>query len=145
MLYRPSESRNFRERKSDIMKAYKPESYNSVSPYFVVDGAQQFIDFVKNLFGAEELRRYDTDDGKIMHDEVRIDDSVIMVGDATADYPANQHMMHVYVPNVDEVFTKALSLGCRAVEAPKSRDGDPDRRGMFADSAGNMWAIGTQL
>jgi uncharacterized glyoxalase superfamily protein PhnB len=53
--------------------------------------------------------------------------------------------MHVYVDNVDEVFERAISLGCIAVEPPKQREGDPDRRGTFEDFAGNVWSIATQL
>ena len=57
---------------------YKPENYNSVSPYLVVHGAQRMIELLKSIFDAEELRKYDMPDGTIMHAEVRIDDSVIM-------------------------------------------------------------------
>ncbi|HLT72320.1 MAG TPA: VOC family protein [Cyclobacteriaceae bacterium] len=124
---------------------FKPDNYNSVSPYFVVDGAQKMVDFLKQLFNATELRRYDNPDGTIMHVEVRIDDSVVMIGDSTANYPPNTHLMHIYVPDVDTTFKKALSLGCTAIDQPVQKDGDPDKRGMFSDFAGNSWAIGTQM
>ena len=128
-----------------MKNSFKPESYNSVSPYFVVKDAQKLIDFLKQLFNATELRRYDNPDGTIMHVEVRIDDSVIMIGDSTENYPPNTHLMHVYVPDVDATFRKALSLGCTAVDDPVQKEGDPDKRGMFSDFAGNSWAIGTQV
>ncbi len=124
---------------------YKPESYNSVSPYFVVNGAQQMVDLLKKLFDAKEKRRYDMLDGTIMHTEVQVDDSIIMIGEASEQFPANTHMMHVYVPNADMIFEKALSLNCESVEPPKERDGDPDRRGTFKDFAGNTWSVATQL
>lgn len=124
---------------------YKPESYNSVSPYFVVNGAQKMVDFLKELFGATELRRYDQPDGTVMHLEVRIDDSVLMIADSNERYPPNTHLMHVYVPDVNETFRKALSLGCTSVQEPKEHEGDPDRRGMFTDFAGNVWAVATQM
>jgi uncharacterized glyoxalase superfamily protein PhnB len=57
-------------------KAFKPAGYNSVSPYFIVNGAQKFIDLMKKIFDAKELRRYDMPDGTIMHAEIQIDDSV---------------------------------------------------------------------
>lgn len=126
-------------------KEFKPTGYNSVSPYYIVDGAQKLIDLLKELFNASELRRYDMPDGTIMHAEVRIDDSVIMLGDSSEKFPPIHMVMHVYVPNVDEVFTKALDLGCESIEAPKEREGDPDRRGTFKDFAGNMWSVATQL
>ena len=128
-----------------MKKQYKPTGYNSVSPYLVVNGAQKMIDILKAIFNANELRRYDMPDGTIMHAEVQIDDSVIMIADSSDKYPPNQHLIHIYVLNVDEIFNKALSIGCEAEEHPKEREGDPDRRGSFKDFAGNSWAIGTQL
>jgi uncharacterized glyoxalase superfamily protein PhnB len=124
---------------------FKPSGYNSVSPYFIVNGAQKMVDMLKALFNATEKRRYDRPDGTIMHIEVQIDDSIIMIGDHSEQFPPNTHLMHVYVDNVDEVFERAISLGCIAVEPPKQREGDPDRRGTFEDFAGNVWSIATQL
>jgi PhnB protein len=127
-----------------MKKEFKPAGYNSASPYFIVDGAQRMVDLLKNIFDAEELRRYDNKDGSIMHTELKIDDSVIMLGDASEQYPANQLTMHVYVPDVHLTFRKALAAGCEPVEAPVNKEGDPDVRGMFKDFAGNYWAVGTQ-
>jgi PhnB protein len=126
-------------------KEFKPSGYNSVSPYFIVDGAQQLIDLLKGLFNAKELRRYDMPDGSIMHAEIQIDDSVIMLADSSEQYPPITLVMHVYVPNIDKIFERAIELGCVAIEAPKQKEGDPDRRGTFKDFAGNLWSIGTQL
>lgn len=128
-----------------MKKEFKPGGYNSVSPYFVVDGAQKFVDLLKALFNATEKRRYDMPDGTIMHIELQIDDSIVMIGDASEQFPANSHLMHVYVNDVDEVFERAMNLGCTSVELPKEREGDPDRRGSFRDFAGNEWSIGTQI
>ena len=123
---------------------YKPEGYNSVSPYFIVDGAQKMVDFLKELFDAQEKRRYDMPDGTIMHVELQIDDSIIMLGDSSKQFPAVTHVMHVYVEDVDKTFDRALRLGCISIEEPREREGDPDRRGTFQDFAGNIWSIGTQ-
>jgi len=124
-------------------RTFKPEGYNSVSPYFIIDGAQQFIDLLKQVFDATELRRYDMPDGKVMHAEMKIYDSVIMLGSASEQYPALPIVVHVYVPNVDEVFDKAIKAGCVLIEAPKQK-GDPDKRGSFKDFSGNMWSVATQ-
>ncbi len=126
-------------------KDFKPKGYNSVSPYFIVNGAQKLIDLMKEIFDAKELRRYDTPDGTIMHAEIQIDDSVIMLGDSSEKFPPVQLVMHVYVPNVDETFDKAIKAGCEVIEQPKQRENDPDRRATFKDFAGNMWSVGTQL
>lgn len=126
-------------------KDYKPKSYNSLSPYFIVDGAQKLVDLLKKVFNATELRRFDMPDGTIMHIELKIDDSIIMMGDASEKFPAIRQLVHIYVPNVDEVFQKAIAAGCISVEPPKQQEGDPDKRGTFKDFAGNTWSIGTQL
>jgi PhnB protein len=123
---------------------FKPAGYNSVSPYFIVEGAQRFIDLLKIIFDAKELRRFDRPDGSIMHVEILIDDSIIMLSDATAEYPGMPFMMHVYVPDVDKTFEQAIQAGCEVVARPKDSADDPDRRGTFKDFAGNMWSVGMQ-
>lgn len=127
------------------MKPYKPEGYSSVSPYFIVDDAQKLIDMIKYIFNGTEKRRYEMPDGSIMHAEVQLDDSIIMLGSSSEKYPANSVLLHVYVSNVDAIFEKAIQYGCTPVEKPKEQEGDPDRRGTFQDFAGNTWSIGTQL
>ena len=129
----------------DNEKQFKPSGYNSVSPYFIVNDAQKFIDLMKNIFGAKELRRYDRPDGTIMHAEIQIDDSVIMLGDSSDKFPPRSVVIHVYVPDVDKTFEKAIAAGCEIVEKPKQQANDPDRRATFKDFAGNMWSVGTQL
>ena len=124
---------------------FKPTGYNSLSPYFIVDGAQILIDLLSQIFNAIEKRRFDLPDGKIMHAEIQIDDSIIMLADSSTQYPANNLLLHVYVANVDDVFNKAIRLGCESVEPPKQKEGDPDRRGSFKDFANNIWSVGTQL
>lgn len=123
---------------------WKPDNYPSVSPYLVVHGAEGVIDFCKTLFGAEELRRYTRADGTIMHAEVRVDDSVIMIADATAEWGARPGLLHVYVPDVDDVYHRALDLGATSVQEPAQKD-DPDRRAGVTDKAGNSWWFGTQV
>lgn len=124
---------------------YKPNGYNSVSPYLVVDGAQKMIDLLKGIFGAIELRRYDNPDGTVMHAELKIDDSVVMLANSTENYPPNNLLIHVYVPDVEKTFSQAVKLDCEAIEEPVNKEGDPDMRGMFRDFSGNIWAVGTQL
>lgn len=124
---------------------YKPTGYNAASPYFVVNGTQKLIDLLKQVFEAEELRRYDRPDGPIMHAEVKIDDSVLMISDASEQFPPLQQLVHVYVKEVDLVFQKATEAGCEIIDQPKEREGDPDRRGSFKDFASNYWFVATQM
>lgn len=127
------------------MSDFKPKDYNSLSPYIMVEGAQKFSDFAQAVFGAEELRKFEREDGSVMHLEIRIDDTVVMVSDATDDYPPNANILHVYVPDADATFQKAIDFGCEPLEAPENKEGDPDKRGAFLDFAGNYWSVSTQV
>ena len=128
-----------------MKKVFKPSGYNSVSPYFIVDGAQELIDMLTQVFDAKEKRRFARPDGKIMHSEVQIDDSILMIADSTDQYPPNWFLMNVYVTDVDYTFNKAISYGCEAIEQPIQRQGDPNRRGSFRDFASNNWSVATQI
>jgi PhnB protein len=123
---------------------YKPENYPSVSCYIMAKGAQGVIDFVTAAFDATPLRRFDSPEGRIMHAEMRIDDSVIMLADAHGDWPPVPAWLHLYVADVDATYQRALAAGGTSVQAPQQRGGDPDRRGGVADPSGNVWWISTQ-
>ena len=124
---------------------YKPNGYNAVSPYFVVKYAANFIDFLIEVFDGKELTRYLTHEGAIMHAEVQIDDSIIMLGNATEKYLPNELLLHVYVPDVDKTFDKAIKYGCTSIERPQNKEGEGNKRGSFKDIYGNTWAVSTQL
>lgn len=123
---------------------FKPAGYTSASPYFVVKGARKFIDLLTKLFGATEQRSYKREDGTVMHAEVKLDDTILMLAEATENFPGNTILMHVYVPNVDETYKRALELGCDKIQEPVQKEGDPDKRGGFRDFAGNNWYVSTQ-
>ena len=132
-----------KEGKQRMGESFKPPGYPAVSPYLIAAGAQRVIDFVKQVFGATELRRYDMPDGSIMHAEVRIGESVVMLGDAGDSWPPVPSHLHVYVEDVDATYARALECGATAVQAPQ-RKGDSDKRGGVKDPAGNTWWIATQ-
>lgn len=125
--------------------AWKPEGYPEVSPYLVVAGAQDTIRFLEQLFGARQLRRYDAPDGGVMHAELRIGQSVIMIGDAGGEWQRAPGFLHVYVEDVDAIYQRALELGAEAVREPERKGEDPDRRGGFRDPGGNTWWVATQV
>ncbi len=122
---------------------YKPEGYTSVAPYLIVDGADRTIEFMVNAFSAVELRRFAAPDGGIMHAEVRIDDTVIMLGDGGPGFPALPTHVHVYVPDVDATYRNALNAGATSVRPPEQK-GDDDRGGV-KDAGGTTWWIGTTM
>jgi len=79
-----------------------------------------------------------------MHAEIQIDDSVIMIGEASDRFPPVPLVLHVYVRDADKVYDSAIKAGCDSIEPPNEREGDPDRRATFKDFAGNIWSVGTQ-
>jgi len=123
---------------------YKPKNYNFLSPYLIADNAQKLVDLLKTIFDATEVRRFDRDNGKISHMELRFDDTVLMISDSLENYPANKTMLHIYVPDVFKTFDKAIENGCVLIEKPVNKQGDPDTRGSFYDFAGNYWAVSMQ-
>ena len=125
-------------------KTFKPEGYASLSPYLVVDGAQKLIDFLLATFGAKVTRRFDNADGSLMHGEVMIDDTVVMLSDASESYPAFPVWLHVYVPDVAATYAKALAAGGISVQEPVKKD-DPDLRAGVQDPTGNTWWLATQV
>lgn len=127
------------------MKPYKPSSYSTVSPYLVVPDAAATIEFLQHVFSAVELRRYPAPDGKrIMHAEVRIDDSVIMLGDAADGWPAIAAHVHIYVADVDAVFQTAIQAGAEPLQEPVKKQ-DEDKRGGFKDRSGVSWWVATKV
>lgn len=126
-----------------MMTPYKPESYNSISPYLIVDGANATIAFLVRTFDAVELRRHDGEDGSIMHAEVRIDDSVVMLSDGSPNFPAVASHVHLYVPDVDATYRRALAAGGESIQEPM-QGGDADKRGGVRDAGGTTWWIATQ-
>lgn len=124
--------------------AFKPEGYNSASPYLLVEGAQATIDFLKAVFDAKPLRMVPGEHGRLRHAEVRIDDTVVMLADAIDGWPAVNSHVHVYVADVDAAWSRAMQAGGTAVQAPAQKD-DGDRRGGVRDPGGTTWWISQQV
>ncbi len=123
---------------------FKPTGYTSVAPYLVVRGAEQTMQFLETVFGAQRLRCYPGPDGRLMHGEVRLDDTVVMLADASEDWQAGAAHVHVYVADVDATFRKALAAGAQSIREPV-KGGDSDKRGGFMDAGGTSWWVSTQL
>jgi PhnB protein len=123
---------------------YKPNNYRTVSPYLIVDGASDSIDFLKKVFGAVELRRVPTDDGRLLHAEVRIDDTVLMLADSADGWPAVPAHVYIYVPDVDATYKRALEAGATSLQEPVKKD-DEDKRSGVKDAGGTTWWIATKV
>ena len=126
-------------------ESYKPQGYASVSVYIMANGAQRVIDFLKKTFDARQTRRNDLPDGSIMHAEVQIDDKIVMIADAGGEFPAFPVWLHVYVPDVDATYQRALDAGGTSVQEPSQAEAEPDRRSGVKDPSGNTWWIATQV
>jgi uncharacterized glyoxalase superfamily protein PhnB len=118
-----------------------PEGYHSVTPTLNVQGAAKAIDFVKRAFDAEELLRMPGPGGAIMHAEVRIGDSIVMLSDAVRD-PATPGNIFLYVNDADAVYEQALKAGAASLMPPTDMFWG-DRMGRVKDPCGNLWAIAT--
>jgi uncharacterized glyoxalase superfamily protein PhnB len=123
---------------------FKPAGYNSVSPYLIVNGASATIAFLVRAFGAVVLRQFPDPSGRLMHAEVRIDDTVLMVADGTEVWPAMPSHVHIYLPDVDTAYQRALDAGATSVQAPVRKQ-DEDKRGGVKDAGGTTWWIATRV
>ena len=119
-----------------------PERYHSVTPYLVVQGVPKLLEFLKQTFNSTELERVPRPDGTISHAEVRIGDSVVMMGEANAQSKPMPAMLYVYVEDVDAVYKRALQAGAKPVRELKD-EFYGDRAGGVADPVGNQWWIAT--
>ena len=120
-----------------------PDGYHTVTPYLVVRGAAKTMDFAKKAFGAEVIGEpLKRPDGAIMHAELKIGDSRLMMSDADERHPPMPSMLHLYVPNVDTTYQRAVAAGGTSVMEPMDQFYG-DRSGGVKDPAGNHWFIGT--
>ena len=122
-----------------MKKVNIPEGYPQLMPYLIVAGAAAFIEFTKTVFGAEENYKAMRDEKLIMHAEVKIGDSVVMLADATEEYAKQPAGLFVYVDDCDQVYAKALANGANSKSEPA--DQSYGRSAGFTDAFGNTWWI----
>lgn len=127
-----------------MSQSFKPENYNCLSPYLIVDDVARLTRQLMQIFGATELRRYE-DKGRVVHLELKIADSVLMMSSGSDNYPSSKAILHCYVPDAGATFKAAVEAGCTSVQEPVKHPGDPDVRGTFIDCAGNLWSVSTQV
>ena len=129
-----------------------PEGYHSVTPYLFVKSAASAIDFYKGVFGATETVRMSGPNGKIMHAELKIGDSIVMLADEN---PQTGMMspqtiggfsvgLHLYVENVDAVIQKAADHGAKMLRPIKNQFYG-DRSGSLLDPFGHMWSVSSHV
>jgi PhnB protein len=129
-----------------------PDGYHSVTPYLIINGAAAAIEFYKRAFGATELMRMASPDGKIGHAEIRIGDSTVMLADEhpAMGYRSPQSLggagvsLMVYVERVDEVFKRAVGGGAKELQPLKDQFYG-DRSGTLQDPFGHTWTLATHI
>lgn len=120
-----------------------PEGFHTVTPYLLLHDIEGFLGFITKAFGAEVMQRHDTPDGKVMHAQIAVGDSPIMMGD-----PGPMGVMpgglYLYVNDVDEVYARAIAAGAESIGEPADQFYG-DRQGGVKDSWGNTWWIATRI
>lgn len=121
-----------------------PEGQPTVTPYLIVEDAGRQIEFLVEAFGAVEDGRTTTDDGRVMHAQVSLGDSKVMMGEAAGAWEPMPSSVHLYVEDCDAVYQRALDAGATVVMEMQDQFYG-DRQGGVRDPNGNVWWISTHM
>lgn len=131
-----------------------PKGYNTITPYLIIKDAARAIDYYKKVFGATEIMRMPTPDGKVGHAELKIGDSHFMLADenpsmgqghtSAATIGASPVSLYVYVPEVDKIFDRAVAEGAKVLK-PVENQFYGDRSGFLQDPFGHLWGVATHV
>jgi PhnB protein len=129
-----------------------PDGYPRLTPYLIVDGAADAIEFYSSVLGAKERMRMDAPEGRIGHAELELGDSLIMLADEHAEIDAlaprsiggSPVSLHVYVEDADAAFRRAIEAGAKEVRPLEDRFYG-DRVGSFEDPFGHQWHVATHV
>ena len=116
------------------------QTRNKIIPYFTIHNAHEFIDFMAITFGAKVVTLARHNDGTVQHARLVIDDSIMMLNEASETYPANSSQMHMYVNSVQETYEIAIQKRCLSLMQPMMRP-HGDLMAGFKDPFGNTWWI----
>jgi len=121
-----------------------PDGFHTVTPYLVVKGAAQLIEFIRKAFDGKQLYAHSRPDGTVMHAVVQVNDSMIMLADGTDQHPAQPAMLYLYVTDTDSYYKKAMASGATSIMEPADMFYG-DRNAGVIDPSGNQWWIGTHI
>ena len=117
-----------------------PDGHQAIMPYLIVENAEKLIDFAQQVFNANLNSKHLRDDGKtIMHAELQISGSTVMLAEATEQWKEHTATLFIYVDNADETFNKAIEAGAEVIL--ELRNQEYGRSGGVADPCGNIWWI----
>lgn len=113
--------------------------YGTVTPYLTVPGVARLIEFLREAFDATERMRLTRPDGSVMHAEVEIGESIVMMGEPTDPGGAKPGQIYLRVADADASYARALAAGATSVMAPTDRPEAGERYGGIKDPCGNLW------
>lgn len=123
---------------------YIPDGYHTITPYLLVRESKKCLDFLKRAFDAKEVHCMKKPDGTIMHAELKIGDSMIMMADAGSEKEPMPAAYYLYVEDTDELYKRAIDAGGISLMEPADQFYG-DRNAGVQDPAGNQWWIGTHV
>ena len=129
-----------------------PEGYHTITPHLIVRDAARAIEFYKQAFGAKDRGVMKGPDGKVMHAELQIGDSIVMLADEMPEFGSRSPQsiggsptgLHIYTDNVDAAFDRAVKAGAQ-VEMPVMEQFWGDRYGKLKDPFGHSWSVATHV
>lgn len=122
-----------------------PAGYHTVTPYLLVDGVAGLIEFLVAAFDAEVKGSLTRPDGSLMHAEVQVGDSMVMMGEPMGEFGPMPASVFLYVPDCDATYQAALAAGGTSVMDVTTMEHAGVRYGGVQDPTGTIWWIGTQL
>jgi uncharacterized glyoxalase superfamily protein PhnB len=121
-----------------------PDRYHTVTPYITVDNPGAVIDFLKNAFDAQETFAMRDEKGNIQHAEVKVGNSMVMLGGAHDQWKARPGNFYVYVEDCDAAYKRALAAGGKSLSEPQTQFYG-DRHAAVTDAQGNNWWVATHV
>jgi len=121
-----------------------PNGYHTVTPYLTIRGATELLAFTKAAFGAEEVECIKAPDGRVMHAEIKIGDSRVMMGEAGDTTPPMPCTLYLYVDDVDAWFQRAKQADAEVIEELEDKFYG-DRTAAVRDAQGNRWYMATHI
>jgi PhnB protein len=121
-----------------------PDGFHTVTPYLTVPGIPKVIDFLKQAFDAKEIERIQRPDGTVHHAEIKIGDSIVMMGEPQGQWTTRPGVLYVYVDDVDSTYRRAVQAGARSLSEPADMFYG-DRSAGVEDPSGNAWWIAKHI
>ena len=121
-----------------------PEGYHTVTPYLLVRGVRELLDFLTAAFDAVVTEKLEIPGGAVMHAQVKIGDSFVMMGEAKDEWDPMPSCLYLYVEDMEALYKSALAAGATSVEEPKDQFYG-DRSAGVKDPVGNLWFVATHF